>query len=239
MKSGFESRSSDIELPHFSNQALNHRDTNVLNIHRRTHVRIIKNNILLVAFLNFSILVCILFVMFYYKWFAIDFDGKIIWLGLLYCNYQERNNIISDFIDTYCNLAQCQNLKKLNLSGIICFSAFGVGFILHCVFFIQILRIARQKDKILLFFKGFKPLYFKISALGFYLFGLMFWVFYNEVYQINGECGISLFLMVFACLLYFVSLIYYGIYKKRLRKARMIENLLNPDGIDSKQNINN
>ena len=208
----------------------NRRETaNILQAHRKTQISIIKNNLLLVGILNIITILGFLFSISFYQWFKIDYIFGRVWFGLIYVqqeNYGFDSN--SNFVERICFNSLCTMEKKLVISGIIMFILTILGIIVHIVFLSQIMIIAEKKGSRIRF-STFKPIYFKIVALFFYSGSLLFWVFYNQVYHIEGSCGLSVWINLVALALYFVSMIYYGIYKKKLAKAKIIENLLNAD----------
>lgn len=216
--------------------------TKILQAHRKTQISIIKNNLLLVGILNIITILGFLFSIFFYQWFKIDYIYGRVWFGLIYVQ-QEYYGLDStnNFVERTCLKGLCTVEKNFVISGIIMFFLTILGIIVHIVFLSQILIIAEKKGSRIRF-STFKPIYFKMIALGFYSGSLLFWVFYNKVYHIEGSCGLSVWINLVALALYFVSMIYYGIYKKKLAKAKIIENLLNADkyitNIETDENSN-
>jgi hypothetical protein len=209
----------------------NRRDTaNIMQAHRKTQISIIKNNLLLVGLVNIITILGFLFSITFYQWFRIDYKFGSVWFGLIYSQQENYGiDVNNHILERICkDNSTCAVEKNLVYGGIVVFLIIIGGIIVHIVFLAQIMIIA-EKTGSKIRFTTFKPIYFKIVALFFYSGSLLFWVFFNQVYKIEGNCGVSVWMNLVALSLYFLSMIYYGVYKKKLAKQKIIENLLNAD----------
>ncbi len=236
MKSAFEFKREtvkDLESKYHDTREFNRTETKAIQeLCRSRRIALLRNNLILVAVLNFltiSGLVCCLA---YYEWFHL---GQI-WVGLLYL-YDEKSGSfykISHFISLQCEQNTneiCDVLDKFLFSGKICTVFLTLGLSLHLIFFGHIIFLALKRINDIENFgiKIFKPLIFKILAMICYVFSLIFWAFFNKTYELEGKIGISLFAGIAACSIYLLLLIYYGVLKRELMKGVIIDNLLNPD----------
>ena len=200
---------------------------------RNRRIALIRNNLILVAALNFLTVSGLICCLVHYEWFHFERT----WIGLLYLydeineNYYNTSHFISVHCDNQTNIIFCDIMNKFLLSGIICTSVLSTGLLFHLIYFGHIIFLALKRINDIEKFgiKIFKPLIFKLLSMICYVFALIFWAFYNKTYELEGKVGFALFAGIGACTIYLFLLIYYGILKKELKKGAIIDNLLNPD----------
>lgn len=214
--------------------ALNRNETvEIQDFGRKRRIAIMRNNLILVAILNFLTISGLLCCLIFYKWFHM---GNL-WVGLLYLLDETDDNFYktSDYLTKlHCEESErneCEILKRFFLSGRICTAIFIFGLVLHLIYFGQIIFLALKRvnnpDNYAI--KIFKPLIFKILSMISYIFCIIFWAFFNKTYEVEGKIGVALYAGMGACSLYLILLIYYGVLKREIAKSRIIENLLNVD----------
>lgn len=227
-----ETTSNDFDNDNIQSHELNRNETiSYQNLARARRIALIRNNLILVAILNFLTISGLICCLVYYKWFHM---GNI-WIGLLYL-YDEKLDIFfktSEYIDQInCKGTKlCEILDNFFLSGIICTTVFILGLLLHFIYFATIifLTLERVSNPEKYASTIFKPLVYKILSMISYIFCLLFWAFFNKTYEVEGKIGVALYAGIVACSLYLLLLIYYGFLKKQIINGFMIDNLMNPD----------
>lgn len=234
---------SDLELkktdsPPDPDKKLMNRGTTkgIQDFDRSRRKKLLRNNFLLVAILNFLTVSGLICCLAYYEWFYFE---RRIWVGLLYLLEDASGNFyrIPHFIEMNCGNGReskevCDILDKFWSSGKICTYLLSIGMFLHLVYFGSIVFLAYRSSRDDLDSSNelfFKPFIFKILSMILYLTSLIFWNLFNQTYERSGKIGISMYAGIVGCSIYLILLIYYGVLKKEMKNSVIIDNLLNPD----------
>ena len=237
MRSAFEMNKEtigDLEVsqqcppPNNGKGVLNRVETiGIQELEHERRLKLLRNNLILVAFLNFLTVSGLICCLVYYEWFY--FEHRI-WVGLLYLYEDASHDFyrISHFIDLKCpTLIEspdvCDILANFLLSGRVCTILLSVGLFFHSVFFALIIHLAFKaiNDFEKLKLKIVKPLFFKVLSMILYILSLVFWNLYNRTYELKGKIGISMYAGIAGCSIYLLLLIYYGILKKEMKKGKI------------------
>ena len=210
--------------------------------------RMLANRVKLFLLINIIPLFLIAFSVIYYGWatekLLYESEPPIqIAFGLIYVYLEDEYDpfmSINDFIENYCwnkmkNVDCKAKYDIFMVTGNICFFFFALGMFMHIFHIIQLVLILINRYKYLQLPFCIKTKTLHVLVFMLYIGGMLIWITFL-VNSNDTDLGLSFYFCISATFLYILVFFYFIYLKKKLKEAKMISNLLNPEKVIRAQN---
>lgn len=206
--------------------------------------RMLANRVKLLLFINIIPLILIAFSVSYYGWATETCDHQCkkpirIEFGLIYVYLEDEVDpffSINEFIRSYClnkmkYVSDCE--KKYDIfmvTGNVCFFFLALGMFMHIFHIVQLVLILINRYKYLQLPFCIKTKTLHVLVFMLYIGGMLIWI----TFLVNSEytdLGLSFYFCISATFFYMLVFFYFIYLKKKLKEAKMISNLLNPEKV--------